>query len=459
MIDFAQLGINSIQKQIKPRDIFMALTEKDNKYQYPRDVQGEVWKQWFDVRENKDTIIKMNTGSGKTLVALLILQSCLNEGVGPALYVVPDKYLVEQVISQAKALGIKVTDTENDLAYQRKKAILVIGIQKLVNGKSIFGLRKENNYSIGSVVIDDMHACISCIQEQFSITVPRNNILYKSLTELFWDDMNKQAEGRFSEIINSQNTFDNMMVPFWAWQEKIAQVYQILSANKENDVVKFKFDLIKDCLKLAHCYISTKEVSIIPNCTPIQKITSFDEGVAEDFKAKYLSLKEQGIKGLVIDLRDNGGGLVAEALKIVDYIVPKDQTALITVDKEGKEEISKTKEDAIITEPIVLLVNSSSASASEIMAGALKDLKCATIVGTKTYGKGVIQQLLTLSNGAGLKITVEEYYTPNKTKINKVGITPDYEILLETSITREPTDANDTQLNKAKEILKAKIEN
>ena len=189
------------------------------------------------------------------------------------------------------------------------------------------------------------------------------------------------------------------------------------------------------------------------------EITSFDEGVAEDFKAKYLSLKEQGIKGLVIDLRDNGGGLVAEALKIVDYSVPKDQTALITVDKDGKEEISKTKEDAIITEPIVLLVNSSSASASEIMAGALKDLKCATIVGTKTYGKGVIQQLLTLSNGAGLKITVEEYYTPNKTKINKVGITPDYEILLETSITREPTDANDTQLNKAKEILKAKIEN
>ena len=189
------------------------------------------------------------------------------------------------------------------------------------------------------------------------------------------------------------------------------------------------------------------------------EITSFDEGVAEDFKAKYLSLKEQGIKGLVIDLRDNGGGLVAEALKIVDYIVPKDQTSLITVDKDGKEEISKTKEDAIITEPIVLLVNSSSASASEIMAGALKDLKCATIVGTKTYGKGVIQQLLTLSNGAGLKITVEEYYTPNKTKINKVGITPDYEILLETSITREPTDANDTQLNKAKEILKAKIEN
>ena len=76
---------------------------------------GEVWKQWFNVRQNKDTIIKKNTGSGKTLVALLILQSCLNEGVGPALYVVPDKFLVEQVKTQADALGIKVTDTENDL--------------------------------------------------------------------------------------------------------------------------------------------------------------------------------------------------------------------------------------------------------------------------------------------------------------------------------------------------------
>ena len=198
---------------------------------------------------------------------------------------------------------------------------------------------------------------------------------------------------------------------------------------------------------------------ILENDIGYLEVTSFDEGVAEDFKAKYLSLKEQGIKGLVIDLRDNGGGLVDEALKIVDYIVPKDQTTLITIDKDGKEEITKSKEDQLIKEPIVLLVNSNSASASEIMAGALKDLKYATIVGTKTYGKGVIQQFLTLSNGAGLKITVEEYYTPNKTKINKVGITPDYEVSLEKNITREPTNANDTQLNKAKEVLKEKMEN
>lgn len=217
---------------------------------------------------------------------------------------------------------------------------------------------------------------------------------------------------------------------------------------------KLTFEVIREKVNTNPVYSEKLE-----NDIGYLEISSFDEGVAEDFKAKYLTLKEQGIKGLVIDLRDNGGGLVDEALKIVDYIVPKNQTTLITVDKDGKEEVTKSKEDKLIEEPVVVLVNASSASASEIMAGALKDLGAAQIVGTKTYGKGVIQQLLTLSNGAGLKITVEEYYTPNKAKINKVGIIPDYEVLLETSITREPTDANDTQLNKAKEILKEKIGN
>lgn len=184
-------------------------------------------------------------------------------------------------------------------------------------------------------------------------------------------------------------------------------------------------------------------------------ISSFDEGVAKDFKTKFQSLKEKGITSLIIDLRDNGGGIVDEATKIVDYIVPKGKEILITVDKNKNEEITKAEEDVLIDMPIVVLVNASSASASEIMAGALKDLGEATIVGTKTYGKGIIQQFLSLSNGGGLKITIEEYYTPNRTKINGVGITPDVEVELEQSVTGLPTDQNDTQLNKAKEILKS----
>ena len=277
MIDFSRLRMNSNQKTINPRDIFMSLSRKNAKYQYPRDVQGEVWKQWFEQRNNKDTIIKMNTGSGKTVVALMILQSCLNEDAGPAIYVVPDKYLVKQVMQQADELGIKVVDSETDLDYQRKKAILITNIQKLVNGKSVFGLREENNYTIGSIIIDDIHACVGTIQEQFTVAISKENAMYNSITGLFYDVMNMQAEGRFADIIDGRNVFDNMLVPFWSWQDKSREVYEILSKNSETECLQFKWNLIKDSLKLSHCYISAKGISIVPNCTPMHKIKSFDD--------------------------------------------------------------------------------------------------------------------------------------------------------------------------------------
>ena len=186
------------------------------------------------------------------------------------------------------------------------------------------------------------------------------------------------------------------------------------------------------------------------------EITSFDENTAANFEVKYGELKAQGITSLVIDLRNNGGGLVDEALQIADYIVPKGKDLLVTVDKDGNEKVEESKEDVLIDMPIVVLVNENSASSSEILAGALKDLEEATIVGTTTYGKGVIQQLLTLRNGAGLKVTVEEYYTPNRTKINGVGIEPNEKVELpetvENSISVKREE--DTQLQKAIELLK-----
>ena len=185
------------------------------------------------------------------------------------------------------------------------------------------------------------------------------------------------------------------------------------------------------------------------------EVSSFDENTAENFKAKYEELKSQGITSLVIDLRNNGGGLVEEALKIADYIVPKDKELLVTVDKDGKEKVEKSKEDVLIDMPIVVLVNKNSASSSEILAGALKDLNEATIVGNTTYGKGVIQQLLQLKDGAGLKVTVEEYYTPNRTKINGVGIEPNEKVDLPSSV-ENPLAVerkDDTQLQKAIELL------
>ena len=198
------------------------------------------------------------------------------------------------------------------------------------------------------------------------------------------------------------------------------------------------------------------EGKVLSNNIGYIKFTSFDESTAEDFKNEFEELNKKGIKSLIIDLRNNGGGIVESALKIADYMTDKGSVLLYEVDKNGKETVKKSENDPIINMPIIVLTNGNTASASEILAGALKDLGKAKIVGTKTYGKGVIQQILTLSDGSGLKITIEEYQTPNKNKINKIGITPDEEVELpeELQNSLEIEESKDTQLQKAIELLK-----
>ena len=202
--------------------------------------------------------------------------------------------------------------------------------------------------------------------------------------------------------------------------------------------------------------VNPVEGKVIQNNIGYIEFTSFDEGTAKDFKEKFEEIQKQGIKSLIIDIRNNGGGIVNEALEIADYILEKDDVILYEVDKNNKEEIEKSKNDPIIKMPIIILTNKNTASSSEILAGALKDHKKAKIVGTTTYGKGVIQQLMTLPDGSGVKITSEEYLTPNKIKINKIGITPDEVVELPENVKNVllVEEKDDTQLQKAIEMLK-----
>lgn len=251
------------------------------------------------------------------------------------MYVVPDKYLVEQVIGQARELGIKIVDSETDLDYQRKRAILITTIQKLVNGKSVFGLREENNYSIGSVIIDDMHACIGSIQEQFSITIPSGDSLYEQIIGMFYDVMNVQAEGRFADIVEKRNVFDNMLVPFWSWQDKFQEIYRLLCENRENEYIKFKLDLVKDCLRLSHCYVSSRTISIIPNCTPIYKIKSFDDAKRRIYMSATLPDDSPFTTVMGVSFKDDMRVItpekandIGERLIIVPKIINKDLTEI-----------------------------------------------------------------------------------------------------------------------------------
>lgn len=187
------------------------------------------------------------------------------------------------------------------------------------------------------------------------------------------------------------------------------------------------------------------------------QIDSFDNGVVESFKEQISTLKNDGAKGIIIDLRSNGGGIVDQATGVADLFLEKNETILITKSKNEEEEITKAKINPIITDtPVVILVNEGTASASEILAAALKEKYGATIVGKTTYGKGVIQTLYSLTDGSGLKITTDEYYTPNHNKINKVGITPDVEVQLtkDENGYYETSADKDAQLLKAIEILK-----
>ena len=202
--------------------------------------------------------------------------------------------------------------------------------------------------------------------------------------------------------------------------------------------------------------VNPVEGKVLDNNIGYLEFSSFDDGTAEEFKNKYEELQKQGITSLIIDLRNNGGGIVKEALEIADYILNKDDVILYEVDKNDKETVEKSTNDPIINMPIVVLTNENTASSSEILAGALKDHGKATIIGEKTYGKGVIQQLLTLPDGSGLKITSEEYLTPNKTKINGIGIEPDEQISLPDTVKNvlNVEEKDDTQLQKAIETLK-----
>lgn len=178
---------------IDPSKIFASLPQKY--YQYLRTPQNDVIEKWFKRRDESAVIIKMNTGSGKTLAGLLILESCLRENKGPCVYVVPDNYLIEQVKKEADTLGIRATTNIDSINFETSKEILICNIYQLFNGQSRFGIRKSE-IEIGSIVIDDAHACIDIIDNQFAITIKKdtNKNLYDQIFGLFINDIGNQSQ-------------------------------------------------------------------------------------------------------------------------------------------------------------------------------------------------------------------------------------------------------------------------
>ena len=238
--------------------------------------------------------------------------------------------------------------------------------------------------------------------------------------------------------------------------ENIDEAIKIMKGQEGTNV---KVTILRDGkeieLDVQRKKINVEHVSsqMLENNIAYIQIDSFDSSVAESFKNQITELRNGGATKIIIDLRSNGGGIVTEATEIAELFLEKGETILITKGKKDKEELTTSEKDPIIKDiPVVVLVNEGTASASEILAGALKDkYENTTIVGKTTYGKGVIQTLYNLSDGSGLKITTEEYYTPNHKKINKEGIKPDVEV----DLTKDANGYYETGIDKDAQLLKA----
>lgn len=195
----------------------------------------------------------------------------------------------------------------------------------------------------------------------------------------------------------------------------------------------------------------TVEAEIKENQIGYLKISEFDTVTYDQFKTEMEELENDGMKGLIVDLRDNPGGNLDTVCEILDEFLPEG-TIVYTEDKDGNRvETKESDEEHQFTKPLAVLVNEKSASASEVFTGAIQDYGTGTIVGTQTYGKGIVQTLYSLSDGSCLKITTAQYFTPNGRNIHGTGITPD--------IVLEKTDdgQTDNQLEKAMEIVQEEI--
>ena len=185
-------------------------------------------------------------------------------------------------------------------------------------------------------------------------------------------------------------------------------------------------------------------------------ISQFIENTDEQFDKAVSDLESQGMKGLVIDLRDNGGGLLDSCVNMVSRIIPEGDLIVYTQYKDGERQDYNSISEAVLKVPMVILTNKNTASASEIMTGCLKDYGLATVVGDTSYGKGIVQSVIPLGDGSAVKLTVSAYYTPKGVSIHKKGIEPDVKMEMTDEDWKAALEdsSKDKQLNKAYQILK-----
>lgn len=245
--------------------------------------------------------------------------------------------------------------------------------------------------------------------------------------------------------------------------EDLTKVVSLIKGEEFTDVTIYvaregESDYLEFQVERRTIEVPTVSYEMLENQIGYIAISNFDDVTTDQFLQAMDALEAQNMKALIVDLRNNGGGLVSSVRDILDRLLPEG-LLVYTEDKYGVRENEVSDAEHFFDKPMAVLINGNSASASEIFAGAIKDYEAGTLVGTKTFGKGIVQKIFPLSDGTGVKLTVSKYYTPKGNNIHGIGIEPDVEIELEESLKREaviPKD-QDNQLQKALELLKEEI--
>ncbi len=353
MVDFRKrVGNKTIHKVVDPVKLYDSLDRASDKGPL-RPVQERILSQWYETRrKDKDVILKLHTGQGKTLLGLLILQSKLNEGVGPALYLCPNHFLVNQTVEQARQFGIRCVTADDELPddFTEGRAILVTVIHKLFNGLTKFKLDAKS-LPVASVLIDDAHACIDAIKDQFIITLhqnkPNESTGYSELLGLFENELRGQGEGSFEDI--KRNDYSSYLpVPYWDWWDKSGEVAGILSRHSDTDAIKFAWPLLKDSLRYTMCLISGTQVVIAPYLPPLDHFGSYTKAshrvfmsatVTDDsFLVKGLGLAPITIQNPLVDPNETWSG---EKMVLIPSLIDEKLSRASIVETFSKENVAR----------------------------------------------------------------------------------------------------------------------
>ena len=272
-----------------------------------------------------------------------------------------------------------------------------------------------------------------------SITKEDDKILIK---EVFADSPAKKAGIKVDDELKAVN--NKNISEFETTSDIVKEIKSVDSAKLK--VYRASTDKTLEIeVELAEVDQNTVNYKMLDNNVGYLQITKFEEVTTEQFKSAMKALDKKGMTSLVLDLRDNPGGTLTSVVNVADYLLPEG-TILSIEDKNGKSRKYKSDESAF-GKPMAVLINGNSASASEVLAGAIKDYKAGTLIGTTSFGKGIVQNIYPLSDGSGLKLTTAKYYTPAGNYIHGKGIDPDIKI------EQSKDEKNDNVLNKAIETL------